>query len=42
MDAYMEYSNERGTWNVFICGEWYFEGTFEQAEECLQILSEDE
>lgn len=23
-------SEERGTWNVIVNGEWYFEGTYEQ------------
>lgn len=27
----MIYSEERGTWNVFVDGEWYFEGTYEEA-----------
>lgn len=29
----MEYSESRGTWNVFCGAEWYFEGTLEQAEQ---------
>lgn len=24
-------SEERGTWNVFVNGEWYYEGDYEQA-----------
>ena len=31
-DVTMEYSNERGTWNVIVDGEWYYEGNYEQAE----------
>lgn len=31
-DVRLEYSNERGTWNVIVNGEWYFEGNYEQAE----------
>ncbi len=30
-DVRMEYSQLRGTWNVFVNGEWYFEGDYEQA-----------
>ena len=26
------YSEERGTWNLFIDGEWIFEGEYEQCE----------
>ena len=29
------YSEERGTWNLFVNGEWYFEGTYEQCEEVI-------
>lgn len=34
-DVRLEYSEERGTWNVFCDGEWYFEGNYEQAERCF-------
>lgn len=34
-DVTMEYSEERGTWNVFCDYEWIFEGTYEQAEKCF-------
>lgn len=32
----MEYSESRGTWNVFVDFEWYYEGTYEQAEKILE------
>lgn len=33
MDVTIEYSKERGTWNVFVNGEWYYESAnYEQAE----------
>lgn len=28
----MIYSEERKTWNVFVDGEWYYEGTYEEAD----------
>ena len=31
-DVRMIYSEERGTWNVIVNSEWYFEGDYEQAE----------
>lgn len=30
-DVRLEYSQLRDTWNVFVNGEWYFEGNYEQA-----------
>ena len=35
MTQQMEYSKERGTWNLFVDGEWYLEGTYEQCEEAM-------
>lgn len=32
----MVWSESRGTWNVFLDAEWYFEGTFEQ---CCDIVN---
>lgn len=33
MDVSIEYSESRGTWNVFANGEWYYESAnYEQAE----------
>ena len=29
------YSEERGTWNLFVDNEWYYEGTYEQCEEAM-------
>ena len=35
-NATMEYSESRGTWNVFLGNEWYYEGTFEA---CCDIVN---
>ena len=36
MDARMEYDEIRGTWNVYIGAEWYYESKdYEQANEVL-------
>jgi len=35
LDQRMEYSEERGTWNLFVNNEWYLEGTYEQCEEAM-------
>lgn len=35
MSQTMVYSEERGTWNLFVDNEWYFEGTYEQCEEAM-------
>lgn len=35
-DIRLRYSETRGTWNVIINGEWYFEGNYEQASEVFQ------
>ena len=33
----MEFSEERGTWNVFVDGEWYFESNnYLQAEKVFE------
>lgn len=43
MDIGVEYSKERGTWNVFEGPIWYAEvSTYEEAEEIAQILREVE
>ena len=31
MDIRMIWSEERDTWNVFVNGEWYYEGNYEEA-----------
>ena len=33
----MFYSEERETWNLFVDGEWYLEGTYEQCEDAMFI-----
>ena len=30
------YSEERGTWNLFVNNEWYWEGTYEQ---CVDMMN---
>lgn len=35
LEQRMEYSEERGTWNLFVDNEWYLEGTYEQCEEAM-------
>ena len=32
-DIRLEYSQLRGSWNVFVNGEWYYEGTYEDCSE---------
>ena len=32
-DVKVIYSETRGTWNVIVNGEWYYEGDYEQASE---------
>ena len=29
------YSEDRGTWNLFVNGEWYYEGTFEECSDMM-------
>lgn len=37
--VYMEYSEERGTWNIFVDNEWYFEtDNYEQAEKMFDTF----
>ena len=31
----MLFSEERQTWNLFVNGEWYLEGTYEQCDEAM-------
>ena len=35
LEQTLEYSEERGTWNLFVNGEWYFEGDYEQCSEMM-------
>lgn len=35
LDQRLVYSEERGTWNLFVNGEWYLEGTYEQCETAM-------
>lgn len=42
-DVRLVYSEERNTWNVFVNGEWYFEGNYEQADNVyMNCLCSDE
>lgn len=38
------YNEQRNTWNVYVDGEWYFEGNYEQATDLVNRLyaSDDE
>lgn len=38
----MEYSEERGTWNVFVDYEWYYEGDFEHCCEIVNSFSTED
>lgn len=40
-DVRFEYSQLRGTWNVFVNGEWYYEGTYEDALEVANSFYDD-
>lgn len=31
----MQYSKSRGTWNLFVNGEWYMEGTYEEVNDAF-------
>lgn len=35
MSQTMVYSEERGTWNLIVNGEWYMEGTYEQCSDAM-------
>lgn len=35
MQQELVFSAERGTWNLFVNNEWYFEGGYEQCEEMM-------
>ena len=36
------YSEERGTWNLFVNGEWYYEGDYETCESMMFNNAADE
>ena len=36
MNQEMIYSEERGTWNLFVNGEWYLEGDYEQCDDAMR------
>ena len=38
----MQYSENRGTWNVFVDNEWYYEGTYEQCCTVMDSFVEEE
>lgn len=40
-DITMVHSEGRGTWNVIVDGEWYFEGTYEQCCEVMDNLFDE-
>ena len=35
MEQELVYSKERGTWNLFVNGEWYCEGTYEECNDTM-------
>lgn len=35
LDQELIYSKERGTWNLIVNGEWYYEGTYEECSEMM-------
>lgn len=35
MQQELIYSEERGTWNLFVNGEWYMEGTYEECNDTM-------
>ena len=38
MDVCMRYSRENNAWSVIVNGECFFEGTYEQAEQCFASI----
>lgn len=36
MEQDIYYSEERGTWNLIVNGEWYCEGTYEQCDDMMR------
>ena len=38
----MVYNKDRGTWNLFLAGEWYAEGNFEQMDDMRRNFIECE
>jgi len=45
LEQHIEYSKERGTWNLFVNGEWYLEGTYEECDNAMfnnAIYDEDD
>ena len=41
-DVRLEYWEYRGTWNVIVNGEWYYEGNYEQAERVFNSFFYDD
>ena len=41
MDQMLIFSEERQTWNLFVNGEWYFEGDYETCEEMMMNNAAD-
>lgn len=35
LEQTIEYSEERGTWNLFVNGEWYYEGDYETGSDMM-------
>ena len=37
LEQYLEYNEEKNTWNLFVNGEWYLEGTYEQCSDAMAV-----
>lgn len=42
MQQTIEYNEERKTWNLFVDGEWYFEGDYETCSDMMFNNAADE
>lgn len=42
MEQVLKYNEDRKTWNLYVNGEWYYEGTYEECQEIMINNSIDE
>lgn len=40
-DIKLVYSEERGTWNLFVDGEWYYEGDYDKCIDMMETFYDD-
>lgn len=40
-DIRLVYSEERDTWNLFVDGEWYYEGNYDRCIDMMETFYED-